>query len=199
MSDSKSAQEPTMEEILASIRRIISEDGEPDEGGEESGAAAETEVEAVADEAPSEEEPEAAEAKDEDVLELTEDMVAEEEPAPEPEPESAPEPAPAPTPAPEIAEVPAAPPPAPPPAAAEGLVSPATAASATDSFAQLAGAASAARDVPFYGDSARTLEQLVKELLKPMLKEWLDANLPHMVERLVGKEISKLAARSDDD
>jgi cell pole-organizing protein PopZ len=39
----------------------------------------------------------------------------------------------------------------------------------------------------------RTLEDLVKEMLKPMLKTWLDDNLPPMVERLVRAEIERVA------
>jgi cell pole-organizing protein PopZ len=41
----------------------------------------------------------------------------------------------------------------------------------------------------------RTLEDLVREMLKPMLKAWLDANLPDMVERLVRAEIERLSRR----
>jgi cell pole-organizing protein PopZ len=39
----------------------------------------------------------------------------------------------------------------------------------------------------------RTLEDLVCEMLKPMLKSWLDANLPDMVERLVRAEIERVS------
>jgi cell pole-organizing protein PopZ len=39
----------------------------------------------------------------------------------------------------------------------------------------------------------RTLEDLVRELLKPMLKAWLDDNLPNMVERLVRSEIERVS------
>jgi len=39
------------------------------------------------------------------------------------------------------------------------------------------------------GNNARTLEDLVKEMLRPMLKGWLDDNLPSMVERIVRAEI----------
>jgi cell pole-organizing protein PopZ len=38
-----------------------------------------------------------------------------------------------------------------------------------------------------------TLEGLVREMLRPMLREWLDANLPDMVERIVAREIAKIA------
>jgi uncharacterized protein len=41
--------------------------------------------------------------------------------------------------------------------------------------------------------NSRTLEDLVRELLKPMLKAWLDDNLPNMVERLVRSEIERVS------
>jgi cell pole-organizing protein PopZ len=41
--------------------------------------------------------------------------------------------------------------------------------------------------------SPRTLEDLVKDLLRPMLKAWLDDNLPPLVERLVRAEIERVA------
>jgi uncharacterized protein len=41
--------------------------------------------------------------------------------------------------------------------------------------------------------NARTLEDLVREMLRPMLKSWLDDNLPGMVERLVRAEIERVA------
>ena len=41
--------------------------------------------------------------------------------------------------------------------------------------------------------NARTLEDLVTEMLKPLLKVWLDDNLPPMVERLVRSEIERMA------
>ena len=77
MNQPKTEQEPSMEEILASIRRIISEDGE------------EGEAESTAPPTLHEVPPPAADDGDEDVLELTE--VVAEEPAPEPEPEPEPE------------------------------------------------------------------------------------------------------------
>lgn len=40
-----------------------------------------------------------------------------------------------------------------------------------------------------------TLEALVQELLRPMLKDWLDANLPQMVESLVKREIDRISGR----
>jgi uncharacterized protein len=41
--------------------------------------------------------------------------------------------------------------------------------------------------------NARTLEDLVKDMLRPMLKSWLDENLPIIVERLVRAEIERVA------
>jgi len=41
-----------------------------------------------------------------------------------------------------------------------------------------------------------TLEGLVREMLKPMLKQWLDANLPTLVEGMVAKEIARITGRS---
>jgi hypothetical protein len=43
------------------------------------------------------------------------------------------------------------------------------------------------------GQNARTLEDLVKEMLRPMLKGWLDDNLPNMVERIVRSEIERVS------
>jgi cell pole-organizing protein PopZ len=43
------------------------------------------------------------------------------------------------------------------------------------------------------GQNARTLEDLVKEMLRPMLKSWLDDNLPSLVERIVRAEIERVS------
>jgi uncharacterized protein len=42
------------------------------------------------------------------------------------------------------------------------------------------------------GDVGRTLEDMVRELLRPHMKDWLDAHLPQLVERLVREEIARL-------
>ena len=42
-------------------------------------------------------------------------------------------------------------------------------------------------------NNARTLEDLVKEMLRPMLKSWLDDNLPNLVERIVKAEIERVS------
>jgi uncharacterized protein len=41
-----------------------------------------------------------------------------------------------------------------------------------------------------------TLEGLVREMLKPMLRDWLDANLPQIVEAMVAREITRITGRN---
>lgn len=170
------AQEPSMEEILASIRRIIADD--------------QAEKPAV--------EPSLPEPENDDVLDLAEVArpVAKAPPAPPPpEPDpfdaadfgldedeiafAAPEPAPPPKPVPgrleaEIEQQ-----------AVERLVSKQTDESVGQAFHLLAHTVLA--------NNARTLEDLVADMLRPMLKAWLDDNLPGMVERLVRAEIERVA------
>jgi cell pole-organizing protein PopZ len=43
--------------------------------------------------------------------------------------------------------------------------------------------------------AATTMDGLVREMLKPMLKEWLDANLPDLVERVVAREVARIIGR----
>jgi cell pole-organizing protein PopZ len=64
----------------------------------------------------------------------------------------------------------------------------------------LSGDAAAAVDSAFSSlaqtvlvQNARTLEDLVREMLRPMLKSWLDDNLPGLVERLVRSEIERVS------
>jgi hypothetical protein len=71
-----------------------------------------------------------------------------------------------------------------------------TEAAVTASVASLARVASlshAARqpELPL-GAAGRTLEDMVRELMRPHLKEWLDAHLPRLVERVVRDEIGRL-------
>jgi len=152
-----------MEEILASIRRIIAEDG--DQPGAPQPAA--TDAGAVAQPAP--------EAKGEEILELTE--VVRDDHAGQP---------------------PASEPPKPAPSAAAGdahLVSEAVAAASIAALAQIhhLGSQSEKRmsDIPL-GEGPTTIESMVREMLRPLLKEWLDSNLPHLVERVVQDEVSRL-------
>ena len=48
---------------------------------------------------------------------------------------------------------------------------------------------------PSVGHGGKTIEDLVKEMLRPMLKDWLDRNLPPIVERYVEREIVRLTRR----
>jgi cell pole-organizing protein PopZ len=64
----------------------------------------------------------------------------------------------------------------------------------------ISGATSVAVDSAFnalaqtvLSQNARTLEDLVREMLRPMLKSWLDDNLPGMVERMVRAEIERVS------
>ncbi|MBD7940475.1 DUF2497 domain-containing protein [Brevundimonas guildfordensis] len=183
----QSAQEPTMEEILASIRRIISEDDAPAE------AAAAPEPEPTPEPEP---EPEAAPvvaAVEEDVLELTEPYEA--PPAEAIGDLDVADAAPFPVEAPVAGE------PAPIAAAPEGdaLVGETAAASAASAFAGLAASfqkpepapIASAADMNFM--SGNTVEAMVREMLRPMLKDWLDANLPAIVETQVRKEVERIA------
>ena len=45
--------------------------------------------------------------------------------------------------------------------------------------------------------SGLTVEQLLVDLLTPMLRDWLDTNLPGIVERVVEQEVKKLARRAE--
>ena len=53
-------------------------------------------------------------------------------------------------------------------------------------------AAAAAATVPAGG---RSLEDVVVDAMRPMLKQWLDANLPAMVESMVAREISRITGK----
>lgn len=203
----QTAQEPTMEEILASIRRIISEDDAP----AETAAAPEPEADpeivdaspAMMDETPSVQEPAAS---DDDVLELTDRYDA-------PEAEhigdldvAAPEPAYEPQPFPEtpavsesvfepVVEAQTPEHPSWPTPAGDSIVGDNAASSAASAFAGLA--ASLRQPEPaaaaFTGGSGPTIDDLARQLLRPMLKEWLDANLPAIVEAQVRKEVERIA------
>ncbi|WP_428661480.1 DUF2497 domain-containing protein [Reyranella sp.] len=193
MSDPKGpANDPSMDDILASIRKIISDD--------EARARA---SEAVTP-APQPPGPVAAEspAAREDVLLLT-DLVDEPKVAPSPPASSAfAQPA---VPAPSVSAAK----PVPPveasmkqPPADQSLVEPGTAGLAASAFDRLSHAVQDAVPQPVaydpgpsMGPSGRNIEDIVKELLRPMLKEWLDKNLPAVVERFVEREIVRLTRR----
>jgi uncharacterized protein len=166
MSEAKGQQEPSMEEILASIRRIIAEDSDTVK-------------------APIQVEPEPMPVEEEDVLELTE--VVADEPAPYVEPEPAPYRPPPPAPKPRKVEPPIA-------VEEEHIVSASPAAASSAAFAEIGTKLRERRSADlFMGNGAATVEEIVRELLKPMLRDWLDENLPSLVERLVHEEIKRIA------
>jgi len=67
----------------------------------------------------------------------------------------------------------------------QGLISNSTLSAVDSAFNSLA--------MTVLGNNARTLEDLVKEMLRPMLKGWLDDNLPGLVERIVRAEIERVS------
>lgn len=185
MSDAKDQHEPSMEEILASIRRIISEDGEPAAAGQapapQPAAAGADDVLVLTEEVPDEPaeprlavppsapEPAAEAAADEPRVRLA-----------EPEPEAEPAPAPAEPGAPQFGR---------------RLISETAANASLAALNELVNRKQrdpAIESLPM-GQSNRTLEDITRELLRPMLKAWLDDNLPQLVERIVREEIGRLA------
>jgi cell pole-organizing protein PopZ len=91
----------------------------------------------------------------------------------------------------------------PPPAAAlppdnftEGLVAPAAAAAAAAAVGQLSRTVAQDRLAGVVRGGGITLEDVVREELRPLLKAWLDAHLPPMVERIVREEIERVVARA---
>ncbi|WP_052187811.1 DUF2497 domain-containing protein [Sphingopyxis sp. LC81] len=83
------------------------------------------------------------------------------------------------------------------PAAAE-LVSEASADAARQSLEALTAAvapAVAAATVAAPTVAGRTMEDVVLDALRPMLKDWLDTNLPGLVEAMVAKEISRITGK----
>ncbi len=143
--------EPSMEEILASIRRIISED--------EDGAAADADAPAkpalVQDPAPAAENDRAEpHLKTEDV-EMIKKNVAE---AVQNDAEDA-------------------------------MLDEGAASAASSAFANLSDS------VRVSEGPGKTLEDIVVEMLKPMVKDWLDANLPAIVEEKVEEEVQRVARR----
>lgn len=77
------------------------------------------------------------------------------------------------------------------------LVSESSAAAARDSLNSLSEAAAEARPTPkpdmMVGGGS--LDAMVRDMIRPMLKEWLDANLPQIVEDMVADEIARIARK----
>ena len=76
------------------------------------------------------------------------------------------------------------------------LVSQQAAENSTDVLSQLARAILDRRDIAVATRDV-TLESMVREMLRPLLREWLDRNLPYLIERLVKKEINLMINRAE--
>jgi hypothetical protein len=161
MSESGGQSEPSMEDILASIRRILNEDGEPVAEGE---AAAPAAQDAGA----------RSQSNVDDIFELDQSMIVEETTAAEPAP-------PPPSSIPAFEE--------------EPLLNAVSAAAAGASLGALARVVDQQqqRAVPVY-PGGPTLEDIVRQELRPILKGWLDEHLPSLVERLVRAEIERVTS-----
>ena len=217
MSDAKSPPDLSMDEILATIRRIIAEDDRP--GVAPAAAAGDTAGNgnappAAATPAPADQPP--RQPEDDDVLELTEAVnadgsvrhlapigsssraaalmrpasPAEVEPEASPRAEAQPETHPITSAETAIAEGPVA------EAVAMAAVEQAASEEAEPTtFQRAAEPATAppheAAEANAAAAGARTLEDIVCDLLRPMLQTWLDANLPALVERLARAEIAR--------
>ncbi|MDB5696696.1 MAG: hypothetical protein JWN21_2239 [Sphingomonas bacterium] len=152
--------EPSMEEILSSIKRIIAEEGDGTPSRARRPARPLPTAISLA------RSPDDDEADDDEILEL-----------------SVPMPAARPDPAPRPGDAAATP-------AAETMVSQAAAAAsrgALDSLSRLM--------VKPEPGSDGSLEGLVREMLRPMLSEWLDAHLPELVETMVAREIKRITGQ----
>ena len=233
--DGDGQAEPSMEEILSSIRRIISEDDDAEgtkaAGEDDAGLSDATDELAMQDGADgmaaSPEDVDGADEdeggnEDEDILELTR-MVSEDGSVTDPTEEKEPEAEMAtdagetdtlemqdsesdtPVEAAPVEAEPAAPveaeasSPATEPGS-DSLLDDTAAAAASGSFGELTKAVIKEDEPGIHLGSLsdKTLEDLVKELLRPMLKEWLDQNLPSITEKLVRKEIERTARRAEE-
>jgi cell pole-organizing protein PopZ len=80
-------------------------------------------------------------------------------------------------------------------AVATDLIAPETVAAAASSVEHLMRSLAAGRATQVYSGGP-TLEDIVRAELRPLLKTWLDENLPPLVERLVRAEIERLVGRA---
>jgi len=137
-------REPSMEDILASIKKVIAEEKEM--------RTAIQPVQAVADEPLPEDS--AQDLTDEDVLELDEPL-------------------------------------APPTDLGPPLLDEQVAGHSRQSLEQLSTIAASVPPLP----AVNPLEEVVREMLKPILKQWLDEHLPQVVDEHVKREISRITGR----
>ena len=203
----KPEQEPSIEEILASIRQIISDDDQPREADIDLSSEPEEKFVIPVAEPEAVEEPKSSFA---DVLELTNEIheeppeivmdVKQEEEMPV---FTIPEPEPIKTAPPATEKVTPFPPqPVHSHASPEDSIFSNVAAQATSAaFSRLVGNIPVEREenMAMYANGRVTLEDMVREMLKPMLRDWIDNNVPAMVERLVEKELEKLARQAQGD
>jgi len=140
----QSSREPSMEDILASIKKVIAEDKEQRISGS---SADELEDSPLPEE-------EMAEAEEGDVLELNEPL-------------------------------------APPMDLGPPLLDEGMAGHSRQSLEELQTIAATVPPIP----QVNPLEDMVREMLKPILKQWLDEHLPQMVDEHVKREISRITGR----
>jgi uncharacterized protein len=132
-------REPSMEEILASIKKVIAEDKDARAG--------ETAVEQPRHDF--------EEKNEDDVLELSDELAPKADIGPP-------------------------------------LLDAATAGATRSALDQLS---TVAANVPAMPQQANPLEELVREMLRPILKQWLDDHLPRLVDEHVKREISRITGR----
>ena len=177
----------SMEDILASIRRILNDEDKPADGAARADAPA-TDPASPPDQAEPALPPDQAEAAappapavvapppmaeappPDDTLVLTEDMMVS---------------------APPTAEAP----PSPSVPSPGSLLAPAVAAAATASVSRLLNTVASERGATV-SRGGPSIEDVVREELRPLLKSWLDQHLPGMVERLVRAEIERVVGRA---
>ncbi len=144
--------EPSVEEILESIKKVIARDNREAQQVERSrreSAGVRVGADAAEDDEP------------EEVLDLAEELIHG-----------------------DLAERPDA-----------GLTTESAARSMRDSLAALAMISEPGAPPQIVRSGETSLEGLVRDMLRPMLAEWLDRNLPEMVERLVKAEIARIAGK----
>jgi cell pole-organizing protein PopZ len=199
-------QERSMEDILASIRRILAED---ENAPAEPGIAMDPEPIRKPEPEPDPEHIPKLDPESEQITEQVSEPIHEPEPIPEPEVFFEPIPIPETVPAPPPQPAPPPPPPTMPEVMAEMLeltpdmvaseiLSQPTARASVDVLSELAAKILDRRDMHVdAGSRDMTLEGIVREMLKPILREWLDRNLPYLIERLVKKEIDLMVNRAE--
>lgn len=221
MADASKSADQSMEEILQSIKRIIAEEGDDDAPAAASDDVLELTEAVETPDIDDEDDVEVEEANDGDdtmAVDALLDSLAdgesdgpsediesdpaeleamfadsaseeEEEPEPEPEPvvEAAPEPEPEPAPEPELND-------APDEEDESTLIDDVTAAASASALKQLISPEPTRQSDGLAFRSGLPVEDLVIEAMRPMLKEWLDKNLPDLVTELVQREIRKITS-----